>query len=223
MNKIFDYEKDLVNNFKKTYFNNKSCILIDEMPIRWGNIDVVSITNTILPFTNIQLSVLSNPTSAKLFLKTKKNRPITEKSLIRNIGASESTCKTAIRNLIKNNLIEKKNNLYYRAIDFTFPKVIISGYEAKLADYNKAFFQSCLNRNYVDLSYMVFPLNIANKIFEQHKDVLLKNGIGLIGTSSNKSITLLKAQKQTDIKDYLRLINLTQSQINILKNKVALS
>ena len=223
MNKIFDYEKDLVNNFKKTYFNNKSCILIDEMPIRWGNIDVVSITNTILPFTNIQLSVLSNPTSAKLFLKTKKNRPITEKSLIRNIGASESTCKTAIRNLIKNNLIEKKNNLYYRAIDFTFPKVIISGYEAKLADYNKAFFQSCLNRNYVDLSYMVFPLNIANKIFEQHKDVLLKNGIGLIGTSSNKSITLLKAQKQSDIKDYLRLINLTQSQINILKNKVALS
>ena len=223
MNKIFDYEKDLVNNFKKTYFNNKSCILIDEMPFSWGNLDVVSITNTILPFTNIQLSVLSNPTSAKLFLKTKKNRPITEKSLIRNIGASESTCKTAIRNLIKNNLIEKKNNLYYRAIDFTFPKVIISGYEAKLADYNKAFFQSCLNRNYVDLSYMVFPLNIANKIFEQHKDVLLKNGIGLIGTSSNKSITLLKAQKQTDIKDYLRLINLTQSQINILKNKVALS
>lgn len=223
MNKIFDYEKDLVNNFKKTYFNNKYCILIDEMPIRWGNIDVVSITNTILPFTKAQLSVLSNPTSAKLFLKTKKNRPITEKSLIRNIGASENTCKTAIRNLLKNTLIEKKNNLYYRAIDFTFPKVIISGYEAKLTDYNKAFFQSCLNRNYVDLSYIVFPLNIANKIFEQHKDVLIENGIGLIGTSLNKSITLLKAQKQTDIKDYLRLLNLIQSQINILKNKVALS
>lgn len=223
MNKIFDYEKDLVNNFKKTYFNNKSCILIDEMPIRWGNIDVVSITNTILPFTKEQLSVLSNPTSAKLFLRAKKNRPITEKSLIKNIGASESTCKTAIRNLLKNNLIEKKNNSYYRAIDFTFPKVIISGYEAKLTNYNKVFFQCCLNRNYVDLSYMVFPLNIANKIFEQHKDILIKNGIGLIGTSSNKSITLLKAQKQTDIKDYLRLINLTQSQINILKNKVALS
>lgn len=223
MNKIFEYEKDLVNVFKKTYFNNKTCIFIDEMPIRWGNIDVVSITNTKLPFTTNQLFTLSNPTSAKLFLKTKKNRPITEKSLIKNIGASENTCKVALRNLLKNNLIEKKEELYYRAINFTFPKVVISGYEAKLIDYNKAFFQSCLNRNYVDLSYMVFPLNVAIKILDQHKDILKKNGIGLIGTSSNKSITLLKAQKQSDIKDYLRLINLTKSQINILTEKVALS
>ncbi len=223
MNKIFNYEKDLVENFKKTYFNKKSCILIDEMPIRWGNIDVVSITNTVLPFTEAQLSVLSNPTSAKLFLKTKKNRPITEKSLIKNIGASESTCKIALRNLLKNNLIVRKDNIYYRAIDFTFPKVIISGYEAKLTDYNKVFFQSCLNKNYVDLSYMVFPLDVANKIFEQHKDILSKSGIGLIGTSLNKSITLLKAQKQNDVKDYLRLINLAQSQMISLTNEVALS
>lgn len=223
MSKIFNYEKDLVKVFKKTYFNKKSSILIDEMPIRWGNIDVVSITNTILPFNEAQLSTLSNPTNAKLFLKTKKNRPIAEKSLIKNIGASESTCKIAIRNLLKNNLIVKKDYLYYRAIDFTFPKVIISGYEAKLANYNKAFFQSCLNKNYVDLSYMVFPLDVANKISNQHKDILSKSGIGLIGTSLDKSITILKAQKRNNIKDYLRLINLAQSQISTLKSEVALS
>lgn len=223
MNKIFNYEKELVDNFKKTYFNKKSCILVDEMPIRWGNIDVVSITNNILPFNESQLFILSNPTNAKLFLKTKENRPITEKSLIKNVGASESTCKISIRNLLKNNLIVKKDNIYYRAINFTFPKVIITGYEAKLTDYNKAFFQSCLNKNYVDLSYMVFPIDVANKIFDQHKNILSKSGIGLIGTSLNKSITLLKAQKQHDVKDYLRLINLAQSQINLLTNEVALS
>lgn len=223
MSQIFNYERDLVEVFKKTYFNEKSSILIDEMPIRWGNIDVVSITNTVLPFNDVQLSTLSNPTNSKLFLKTKKNRPITRKSLFKNIGASENTCKNALRNLLKNGLIVKRDCLYYRAIDFTFPKVIISGYEAKLTDYNKAFFQSCLNKNYVDLSYMVFPLDVANKIFNQHKDILFKNGIGLIGTSLNKSVTILKAQKQNSIKDYLRLINLAQSQISTLKSKVALS
>lgn len=221
MNKLFDYEKDLINEFKKTYFNNESNILIDEMPIRWGNIDIVSITNTVLPFSEIQLSILSNPTNAKLFLKTKKNRPITKQKLIKDIGASESTCHSSIRTLLKNNLIIEKNNLYYRAINFTFPKVIISGYEAKLTDYNKAFFQSCLNQHYVDLSYMVFPINVATKIFKQHNNILSENGIGLIGTSFNKSTILLKAKRKNDIKDYLRLINLTQSQINI-KNKVAL-
>lgn len=223
MSKIFNYEKDLVEVFEKTYFNKKSTILINEMPIRWGNIDIVSITNTVLPFNEVQLSILSNPTNAKLFLKTKNNRPITEKSLIKNIGASESTCKIALRNLLKNNLIVKKEHLYYRAIDFTFPKVTISGYEAKLTDYNKAFFQSCLNKNYVDLSYMVFPIDVANRIFDQHRNILFNSGIGLIGTSLNKSITLLKAQKQNSIKDYLRLINLAQSQISVLKNEVALS
>lgn len=223
MNKIFNYEKDLVHTFKNTFFNSASDILIEEMPIRWGNIDVVCITNNTLPFSKEQLLILSNPTNAKLFLKTKNNRPITEKSLIKNIGASENTCKLSIRNLQKAKLIYKQDDLYYRAIDFTFPKVIISGYEAKLIDYNKAFFQSFLNKKYVDLSYMVFPINIANKILDNHKDILINSGIGLIGTSSDSSITLLKAKKQNNIKDYLRLINLIQCQISLIKNQVALS
>ena len=142
MNKIFNYEKDLVHTFKNTFFNSTSDILIDEMPIRWGNIDVVCITNNTLPFSKEQLLILSNPTSAKLFLKTKNNRPITEKSLIKNIGASENTCKLSIRNLQKVKLIYKQNDLYYRAVDFTFPKVVISGYEAK----PKIFLKQFLNK-----------------------------------------------------------------------------
>ena len=70
---------------------------------------------------------------------------------------------------------------------------------------------------------MVFPIDVANRIFDQHRNILFNSGIGLIGTSLNKSITLLKAQKQNSIKDYLRLINLAQSQISVLKNEVALS
>lgn len=224
MNNNFDYEKDLVIAFKKTFFKNKNCIILDEMPIRWGNIDVVSITNTILPFSKEQLELLSSPTNAKLFLKTKKNRPITEKNIIKNIGVSDNTCKSALRKLLKNNLIEKKDNLYYRAIDFTFPKVVITGFEAKLSDYNKAFFQGCLNKNYVDLSYLVFPLDTAKKILNSHNTILNQSGIGLIGTDKNKSVVLLRARKQKNIKEYLRLIHLSQSQIfQYNSKKVALN
>lgn len=223
MKKIFSYESELVDTFVNTYFKNMdSTILVNEMPIRWGNIDIVSITNNCLPFSKTQMEILSKPTCAKIFLKTKKNRPITKDTLIKNIGASNSTCENAIHILIKNNLIVKTNNLYYRAIDFTFPRVIISGYEAKLKDYNKAFFQSCINKNYVDLSYMVFPLDVAKYIYNIKKDILINNGIGLIGTNPNKSTTLLKAQKQDYIKPYLRLINLVQSQIQLKNTEASL-
>lgn len=221
MKEIFEYEETLVNAFIDNFLMDKNDILIKEMPIRWGNIDVVSITNNNLPFTSIQMDILSKPTNAKIFLKTKNNRPIKKENLIKNLGASKSTCESAIRDLLKSNLIFESNNMYYRNIDFVFPKVVISGYEAKLKDYKKAFYQSCINKGYVDLSYMVFPMDMAKKILESKREILTEQGIGLIGTSTKKSIVLLKAKKQDELKLYLRLINLVQSQNIINKLKEA--
>lgn len=212
MKEIFEYEENLVNTFIDNFLMEKNDILIKEMPIRWGNIDVVSITNNNLPFTNLQMDILSKPTHAKIFLKTKNNRPIKKENLIKNIGASKSTCESAVRDLLRSNLIFELDNMYYRNIDFVFPKVVISGYEAKLKDYKKAFYQSCINKSYVDLSYMVFPMDIAQKILESKREILIEQGIGLIGTSTKKSKILLKAKKQDGLKLYLRLINLVQSQ-----------
>ncbi len=221
MKDVFDYEETLVNTFIDNFLLEKNNILIKEMPIRWGNIDVVSITNNNLPFTKIQMENLSKPTHAKIFLKTKNNRPITKETLIKNIGASKSTCEIALRDLIKSNLIFESNNYYYRNIDFVFPKVVISGYEAKLKDYKKAFYQSCINKSYVDLSYMVFPMETAKKILNSKREILMEQGIGLIGTSAKKSNVLLKAKKQNELKLYLRLINLVQSQNIINKMQEA--
>lgn len=218
MKGIFEYEELLVNNFIENFLiNKKNNILIKEMPIRWGNIDVVSITNNNLPFTKSQMEVLSKPTHAKIFLKTKNNRPIRKETLIKNIGASRTTCENAIRDLIKNDLVIQFNNHYYRNIEFIFPKVVINGYEAKLKDYKKAFYQACLNKNYVDFSYMVFPMDIAKKILKSKKDILYKQGIGLIGTSQENSIILIQARKQSELKPYLRLINIVQSQNMVLR------
>ncbi len=91
-----------------------------------------------------------------------------------------------------------------------FPKVKIFGYEAKLTDYNKAFYQACINKNYVDYSYIVFPMDVAIKIKEIHSDILEENNIGLIGVDRKKSKILIKATKNQKIKSYIKFIPLMQ-------------
>lgn len=133
--------------------------------------------------------------------------------LLSEKGMSEKTIQNCISQLIKANLIIKKEGLYYRNIEFTFPKVIITGYEAKLTDYNKAFYQALINKEYVDYSYMIFPMDIAYKIIDKYHDILQDNGIGLIGVSNSKQKTLLKAKRTKEIKQYIRLSNLIQTNI----------
>ena len=212
MNKYFKYEEELVKTFK-SFINDDRNIIIQEMPIRWGNIDLISIKNAKIPFSSEQCKLLSKPSAAKIFLKIKKNRPISKKTLSLEIGLSENTINLLIRELIKQNLIKKVNDLYYRNIDFEFPKVTVTGYEAKLHDYNKTLFQASINKNYVDYSYMVFPMDIANKIFYKNKHILKNEGIGIIGVTEQGYKIILKANIKNELKNYIRLINLVQSSL----------
>ena len=43
MEKLFRYEKDLVDTFITNYFDKKNKISLRELPIRWGNIDIAFI------------------------------------------------------------------------------------------------------------------------------------------------------------------------------------
>lgn len=212
MEKLFNYEKDLVDTFITNYFDKKNKITIRELPIRWGNIDITFILgNKKVPFNKQQIEILSKTSNAKIFMKIKKNRPISEKALFNDLGISKTTFNNCIHSLIISNLIKKDENGYYiRNIDYAFPKVKIFGYEAKLIDYNKAFYQACLNKNYVDYSYMVFPLDIALKIKNSYCDVLEENNIGLIGVTKKSSKILIKASKNNNIKSYIKLITLMQ-------------
>lgn len=214
MNNYFNYEIDLVNKFIQLRFKNSSrSITKKEIPIRWGNIDIVNIKNNYIPFTEEQCKILSKKSNARIFLKIKKDRGVSKNTLIKENGLSQSTILNSINQLLKGNLIIKKENLYYRNIDFSFPRVIITGYEAKLIDYNKAFFQAIINKEYVDYSYIVFPLDIANKIKIKYYDTLSENGIGLIGVSNNNQKKLVKAKRNTKVKQYIRLVNLIQTNI----------
>lgn len=212
MERIFNYEKDLVNAFVSSYFDKKNKIALKELPIRWGNIDIAFILgNKKVPFNSKQIEILSKPSNAKIFMKIKKNRPISEKILFNNLGLSKNTFNNCIHLLTSSKLIQQdENGNYVRFVDYTFPKVKIYGYEAKLSDYNKAFYQACINKSYVDYSYMVFPMDVAMKIKSTYFDVLLENNIGLIGVDKKHSKILIKASKNHNIKSYIKLITLMQ-------------
>lgn len=136
-------------------------------------------------------------------MRLKNKRPISKETLSIGLGLSNSTIEKAIFELIKGNLIKKENNLYYRNINFVFPNVVISGYEAKLTDYNKALYQALMNKEFVDYSYMVFPLAVANNILKKHKDIIESNDLGLIGVSDSTIVTLIKPNKSLALLNYL--------------------
>ncbi|WP_148138582.1 hypothetical protein [Aerococcus sp. 1KP-2016] len=138
------------------------------------------------------------------------------------LGLSESTLENALHELLAGDLIKKNvNNQYTRAVEFVFPKTIISGYEAKLTDFNKAFYQAKGNRNYVDYSYLVFPMKKAQSVKKNKRNLIEKNGIGLIGVERDKSVQLIRPLKINKMKNHIRLLNLTKASVlgteNLLK------
>lgn len=216
MNNYFRYEKTLVDNFIKNLKSSE--IIIREMPIRWGNIDIVNLNHHSLPFNIDQCICLNKPANAKIFIKIKNKRPITRDILFNGLGLSESTFNNSLYELSKANLIEENNNKFLRKVHFDFKNIIVYGYEAKLHDFNKAYFQATQNKKYVDYSYIVFPNDIAEKIYTKHSNELLHKSIGLIGVDTYKNTIYIKAKKATKIKSYIRLLHLVKSQIINIEN-----
>ena len=221
MKNSFDYEIELVKKFLELNQSKSSqdSITTIEVPVRWGNIDIVEIKNNDLPFNTEQSNVLSKISNSRVFLKTKKNRGISKKSLLLMKGMSKSTIESSLNQLVKVNLIIKKDGLYYRNMEFSFPKVVITGYEAKLIDYKKAVFQAMINKDYVDYSYLIFPIEIAEKICKKNVDFLMANGIGLIGVSTKQMKVLIRARKIKEVKEYSRLVNLVQTNLCLSKKE----
>lgn len=210
----FNSEKDLISSFLYNYKIFKNEIVVEEISIRFGNIDIVSIENVELPFSNKQIKVLSKPAGALVFTKIKNKRPISKERLLKSIGLSESTLDNILYELLHCELIYREGNNYYRTIQFEFPKTIVTGYEAKLRDFNKAFFQAKGNKQYTDYSYIVFPMDMARVIMEKKINLLKENGIGLIGVSKEKSKCFLKATKSDMMQNHIRLLNL--AKVNLI-------
>ncbi|MFB8625545.1 hypothetical protein IGI89_001096 [Enterococcus sp. AZ141] len=217
MNTIFKLESKLVDSFVSLYKKSELEVLVTELPIRFGNIDVVSIKNSNLPFSSNQIEILSKPAAALIFTKIKNERPISKGTLIKGLGLSKSTIEHTLYDLLNVELIVKnENGCYLRKVKFVFPKTVVTGYEAKLTDFNKAFYQAKSNKEYVDYSYLVFPIDIANRLLMKKETLMLNNGIGLIGVSNTKIVTLLKATKSEKMRNHIRLLSL--AKVNKVSN-----
>lgn len=68
----------------------------------------------------------------------------------------------------------------------------------------------------MDYSYLVFPIDIANRLLMKKETLMLNNGIGLIGVSNTKIVTLLKATKSEKMRNHIRLLSL--AKVNKVSN-----
>lgn len=216
MEKIFEFESDLVSSFIKNYTFTKNEILVEELSIRFGNIDIVSIKKNCIDFSHEQMQVLAKPSNALVFTRIKNLRPITKNTLFKSLGLSNTTIESSLNELSSNNLIIKnQKGIYTRNTNYIFPKTTITGFEAKLSDFNKAFYQAKSNQEYVDYSYLIFPMNQAKKIIDTKSDLLKKFNIGLIGVDQFKTAIFIKANRSKKIKQYIRLLGIAKANTNI--------
>ena len=109
----FNLESQLVDSFIDTYQALENQIVVKELNIRHGNIDVVGIQNVNLPFSTEQIRVLSKPSSALVFSYLKNKQQLTKKNIQKNIGLSNTSLEGTLAELLKVGLIEKKKGKFF--------------------------------------------------------------------------------------------------------------
>lgn len=212
MEKVFSLEVDLVKEFINQYTLLYDEIIVCEHSIRMGNIDVVTIKNSNMNLSMKQINTLAKPSNALVFSRIKNKRGISKEKLDKVLWLSKSTLESCLYELINTGLIcRDETGLYTKTVQFAISKSIITGYEAKLTNFDKAFYQAHLNQNYVDYSYILFPMNRAIKINENKIELLQKNGVGLIGVDYHSTKVFVKAKKTNNVKPYLRLLNVMKA------------
>ena len=208
---MFKSEKELVDTFiKNTKKENK--LILREFGIRYGNIDVTIIDNLDLPFNEEQIISLSKPSNAAVYMRLKNDEYMSFKDITDRIGYSSKTIKNSIRELKLLGLIkENEKDFYKRSIPFITPKTTIKGYEAKLRDFMKVYFQAINNIKYVDYSYIVFPMDKALLIKHKWENKLKQDNIGLIGVDKDINRIIIKATKVNEMSNLNRFLNLTKT------------
>lgn len=208
---MFKSENELVDTFIKN-IKKENKLILREFGIRHGNIDVTIIDNLDLPFNEEQIISLSKPSNAAVYMRLKNDEYMSFKDITDRIGYSSKTIKNSIRELKLLGLIkENEKDFYKRSIPFIMPKTTIKGYEAKLRDFMKVYFQAINNIKYVDYSYIVFPMDKALLIKHKWENKLKQDNIGLIGIDKDINRIIIKATKVNEMSNLNRFLNLTKT------------
>lgn len=197
---MFNYEIELQNRFiEQLKANTQDNLVIPEFNARFGNVDIVSVNyRNKHRLSKEQASVLSIYQNSKVIGYLNKNAIRKYDFLLRQTGYTDSSLKASLSKLIKSDLvIEVKKNRFIINPDFEFPNLQISSYEAKLKDWKRAIIQANINKQFSNYSYIVLPLNLAQKLSVSKLDVFRSYNIGLIGVSNETTEYLVRPKKES--------------------------
>lgn len=197
---MFNYEVELQNRFiEQLKVNNRDNLVVPEFNARFGNVDIVSVNyRNQHRLSKEQASVLSVYQNSKVIGYLNKNAIRKYDFLLHQTGYTNSSLKTSLSKLIKSALvIEVEKNRFIINPEFEFPNLQISSYEAKLKDWKRAIIQANINKQFSSYSYIVVPLDLAQKLSTSKLDIFKSYNIGLIGVSNEISEYLIRPRKES--------------------------
>ncbi|MGG5342908.1 hypothetical protein [Enterococcus sp. AZ192] len=197
---MFSTELELQNSFhnhlQKRITTNES--IIDEFNARFGNVDIVKVTNNSdYTFNNDQANILAEFRYARIVSLLHNKAIRTIDYIVKTSGYDYNTVKYILKKLVFFDIVYEINNGRYLIHDnFSFPFLEFTSYEAKLHDWKKAIIQANNNKNFSTYSYVVFPDETAKKLATNKNDYFKYNNIGLIGVTKEGYKTYINVKKK---------------------------
>ncbi len=172
--------------------------ILSEFNARFGNVDIVQVLyNERNLMNHEQAYLLSTYQYAKVLAFLHKRAIRTYTYLKTQTDYNDKTLKSIISKLIKANIvIEVSSNRYLISPAFQFPILQFTSYEAKLQNWKKAILQASINKKFSSFSYVVLPINVAQKLKKDNLNYFQIYNIGLIGVSLDNINYLFNPKKE---------------------------
>jgi hypothetical protein len=173
--------------------------LLSEFNARFGNVDIVKVIINDRNLMNYdQACLLSTYQYAKVLAFLHKKAVRTFSYLQKQTDYDIKTLNSIISKLIKANIVlEVSKNRFIISPKFQFPILQFISYEAKLKKWKKAILQASINKKFSSFSYVVFPIDVAKKLYKDHFHYFQMYNIGLIGVNVDKLEYLYKPAEET--------------------------
>lgn len=172
--------------------------ILSEFNARFGNVDIVQvILNDSLLMSYEQALLLSNYQYAKVIAYLHKNAVRTFAYLAKHTDYTDKVLAQILYKLAKASIIKEVSpKRYVISNNFQFPILQFISYEAKLSNWKKSILQSTINKKFSTYSYVVLPMELAEKLQRTKINYFHNHNVGLIGVSDEKIEYLYKPHKE---------------------------
>ena len=197
---MFSSELELQKNFHKQLLSKSADNekIVDEFNARFGNVDIVKVTNNSRIFlSKEQANLLSEFRYARIVSLLHRKAVRTLEYIKNASGYDINTVKLTLKKLVTAKIVDEISTDRYLINDnFSFPFIEFTSYEAKLYDWKKAITQANNNKKFSAYSYVVFPDVMAQKLYLKKTEYFKHNNVGLIGVSDKDFKIYLDIKKK---------------------------